>query len=459
MGGRILIVDGIATNRILLRSRLGAAFFQPSQAVDGADCLTQIPLLRPDAVLVDANLPDMTAADLIERLRANPATAALPVIVLAGAQGHAERLASLSAGAEDVLSKPLDFETLLARLRNILRTRAAQAGPAGQEGMTFGLAEAGAEFETPGTIAILTNRADHALVRRLALSRAMSDRIIALTPEQAMSRESGPADRFPDVYLIEADLCGAGGGLGLMSDLRSRAETRHAAICLERNVEMQPAPSIAFDLGANDVVNSQVPTDELALRLHNLLRRKQAADRVRASVNDGLRLALTDALTGLYNRRFGLPRLAAIAAEAEETACPYAVMVVDIDRFKSVNDRFGHAAGDAVLVEVARRLTEGLRISDLLARIGGEEFLIALPDTGLGAAQGIAQRLCDLVQDTRVVLPDGATLTVTISIGLALGTADASGEPATAVLDRADRALLAAKANGRNTVTISQSAA
>jgi two-component system cell cycle response regulator len=133
-------------------------------------------------------------------------------------------------------------------------------------------------------------------------------------------------------------------------------------------------------------------------------------------------------------------------------------MVVDLDRFKAVNDRWGHAAGDQVLIEVAGRLAATLRSSDLLARIGGEEFLIALPNTTLHTAGIVAARLCEQVQSTPTVLPDGTRINVTISIGLTVG---GGGEPNDGVpvnvsdlVDKADRALMQSKTGGRNKVTV-----
>lgn len=170
---------------------------------------------------------------------------------------------------------------------------------------------------------------------------------------------------------------------------------------------------------------------------------------------------MTDALTGLHNRRYAEPHLARIAAHAAAAGRRFAVMVIDIDRFKAVNDTLGHAAGDAVLVEVAARLKGNLRAVDLIARIGGEEFLIALPDTTLEAARGTAERLRRIVADTAVRLPGGGSAKVTISVGLAMGGAgDSDGETGMqALVARADRALLAAKSDGRDRVTVSLSAA
>jgi two-component system cell cycle response regulator len=213
---------------------------------------------------------------------------------------------------------------------------------------------------------------------------------------------------------------------------------------------------MAFDLGADHVVVPGVTAPELAYRLRSLVRRKRAADRQRTRMQDSLRLALVDPLTGLYNRRYAAPQLTAIAARAAASDSTFAVMVVDLDRFKRVNDQHGHAAGDLVLVEVARRLSANLRDKDLLARIGGEEFLIVLPDSSMTDARSVAERLCHAVEERPIRLPSGAGLTVTVSIGVAVSGGAVSVE---AVVEQADLALLQSKESGRNQVTFRLSAA
>jgi len=216
---------------------------------------------------------------------------------------------------------------------------------------------------------------------------------------------------------------------------------------------------MALDLGANDILTEGFLPAELAIRLRTQLRRKADGDRLRASVEDGLRLAVTDPLTGLYNRRYAVTHLGRIAENAAATGRPFAVMVADLDRFKSINDTWGHPAGDAVLVEIAHRLRDNLRAVDMVARIGGEEFLIAMPDTDDAAAELAADRLRRIAQSTPVTLRDGRTrVAATISIGVAVSAEDGT-EPNADLIDRADRALLAAKAEGRNQVTLSRPAA
>ena len=463
MVGNILIVDDVATNRIVMKVKLNAAGYRPVMAHDGASCIALAVSECPDLILLDLALPDISGIDVLKRLRADPLTRSLPVVMFSSSQDPVARAAAFRAGADDFLTKPIDDQTLLARIRSFMRAHEAKDAMArdlGDYGV-LGLAEATAPFEMPGRIALVTARAETAMLLRRELAGQTPDRIAMMTAEEAFAEglKSGGA---PDIFVIEADLATSGSGLRLMSDLRSRANTKHAAFCLLVPQGATLIAPMAYDLGANDLVSVAVAPQELALRLARLLARKREADRLRASVQDGLRLAVIDPLTGLHNRRYGIAQLSAICERARKSATDFAVMVVDLDRFKTVNDRWGHAAGDAVLVDVAGRLSRSLRLGDMLARIGGEEFLIALPDTTLAEARVVAERLCQVVGEDPVLLAGGLQVRVTVSIGLAIsaeGGMPRQFDCVSEIVDRADRALLVAKSAGRNQVTISRSAA
>ena len=463
MVGKILIVDDVATNRIVMKVRLTVAGYSPLLAADAATGLRLALSEAPDLILLELSLPDMTGLHLLERLRAEPALRHVPIIVCSPILDAKARCAAFRAGADDFLQKPLDEQSLMARIRSFMRAKDEVEGFSSQhDGLAMsGLAEAQALFYQPGVIALISQRGDVAVKLRRDLAPHLADRVLAMTAEEAMAEGINPGVT-PDVFLIESDFNGPGSGLRLMSELRSRTHTRHAAFCVQSGLGAAIGAAVAFDLGAHDFVPHIVPAEELALRMVRLLARKREADAMRASVQDRLRLAMIDSLTGLHNRRYGMAQLAAIADISRRSGQEFAVMVVDLDRFKSVNDRWGHAAGDAVLIEVADRLSRNLRDGDLLARIGGEEFLIALPETSLPLSRSIAERLCHAIEESPVRIGDFAALNVTVSIGLASSVN--SSMPCvkytvSELIAGADRALLYAKSAGRNQVTISRTAA
>ncbi len=457
MAGRILIADSTATNRIVLKVKLATARYETAQALDGAEALATARDMRPDLVIVDANLPGGGGADLCARLKAEPETRDIPVLVIDGAPSRAARLAALRAGADDYLAKPLDETGLLALVRALMRTRATHDELARRQdtAAALGFAEPAIAFRRPARIGLIAPTVETALGWRRALGPLCSGRLNTFSRSQAL--DALASHEAPDAFVIAADLSAPGDGLRLVSELRSRSATRHAVIVILDEANAPGTVPMALDIGANAVVPGSFDAEEIAARLERLLARKLETDALRDSFGERLGLALRDPLTGLYNRRYAgayLDRMIGAAAASDQ---PFAVMLLDLDRFKSVNDSFGHAVGDAVLVEAGKRLGAHLREIDLLARYGGEEFVIALPETGLEGASIAAERLRRVIGEAPIaVASHGLEVPVTISIGVAVfaGGAESGDLPSPHdLIERADAALYASKSDGRNLVS------
>lgn len=459
MAGRILIVDDVATNRIVLKVKLASAFYETIQATGGAEALALARTQRPDLILLDIELPDIGGIAVCERLKADPATRDIPVVMVTAFRDGPRKMQALRAGAEDVVWKPINETVLLARLRSLLRAHetAQQLGLRDSTYRELGFAEPAAAFVARARIGLVAPRRETAALWKQELAPHLDAEIVTLDREAALTVDD--TRPVPEVYMIAADLDRPGEGLRLISELRSRPATRYSAICALLPQGAQDAAAMALDLGANDLIEAGAEPEEMAHRIRTQIDRKRQSDRLRDSVAAGLRLAMTDPLTGLHNRRYALPHLARMAERAAAAGRQFAVMVLDLDRFKSINDTYGHAAGDAVLVEVAERLKSNLRAVDLLARIGGEEFLVALPDTTPAAARATAERLRRVIGERPVPLCKGeGSVAVTLSIGLAIGP-DERGRRVEDLVNLADRALMDAKAEGRNQVTVGRSAA
>jgi two-component system cell cycle response regulator len=453
----LLIVDGVATNRIHLKSRLSAACYDVHQ-VDRISALkSSLRQVRPDLILSAGTLPDGNAAQLRAALRTNEQTAGIPVIALAAQDDPGARLAALASGVDDVLSRPLDEGYLLARIRSLLRRRQSESEwqPREADSRALGFGEPRVAFRQASHITLIC--ADRVAARRRArtLRERTEDRVTAY-PLDALNDVLTQA-KAPDAIVLDLTDDVGRAGLSVLAELKSRPPTRRAALIAVCPEDAPALAADALDMGADDVLPTGFAIDELALRLAAQLRRKRRADRMRATVRRGLRAAITDPMTGLYNRRYAMPYLERVARRAAGTGRGFAVMLADLDHFKSVNDRFGHAAGDTVLVETAQRLQCGLGRDDLLARVGGEEFLIVLADTTPADAQQRAGGLCARLCAAPVEIGRGGPpLHVTISIGLVCGpvplppgTEDLSSH----LLQLADQALYVAKKTGRNQVT------
>jgi len=216
----------------------------------------------------------------------------------------------------------------------------------------------------------------------------------------------------------------------------------------------------ALDMGTDDLMANGFDAAELGLRLGAIVRRTRRAEQMRTTVRTGLQAALFDPLTGLYNRRYAMPHLARVSEHAIKAGRSFAVLLADLDHFKQVNDIYGHAAGDAVLIEVADRLRNCLRSSDMAARIGGEEFLVVMPGTPQFQAQRAALRICQAISAAPFVVPGGTQqIEITISIGMAINENGCADKRPDEMIQSADKALYAAKGGGRNQVTMARPAA
>jgi two-component system cell cycle response regulator len=474
MAGRVLIYDGIAANRIVLRCKLSAACYDVVQVDSYAELLHRATEDPADLVICDMDEAPNRALALCRALCGGLESLRVPVVLIGSDPPPALRIAAFRAGAWALLRKPLHDDLLLATLRQVLRQAHGVTECVRQQASVaeLGFAEPPAPFAAPRrSVAIVGD--DQALADATMLrlkGRLAAVDLHAFTPDMALSR----ADRMraPETYVIISGRHGWQRGLRLVSDLSSRAGSRDSRILMvfddghgdgrdpDEDIDLAMRAAMALDLGADDVLFGEVHLSELAIRMEQQAARKQFVDALRRTLQNGIEMAVRDPLTGLYNRRYAVPRLDRMLQGARERGAPLALMALDLDRFKAVNDTHGHCAGDAVLMEVARRLAAALRPRDLIARSGGEEFWIALPDTGPADAATTAQALCRLIRSNPVPLPGrGGLLRVTVSIGVAVAGLTAVAPTLDGLLARADSALYAAKADGRDKVNFASQAA
>ena len=463
MAGRILIANELATNRIVLKVKLSAASYDVLQATNKAELLHAALSEQPDLIILDGRFDGGRPIALCSRLNDDAHTTHIPVMILADDFSASERLAALQAGACDVLEKPVRNATLLARIRNILRTNSIEQELRlrRQTAMELGFNETAPDFVAPAQVLVIHRGKETIATKWNKTLRAETGNSYHETShDDALDTLSSTGLR-PDVVILPSAHGGRHDARFLLAELRNRPETRHAGLMVLDNEGNQETIISALDMGANEVISASTSEQEILFRCKRLAKRKRRADMLRNTLEDGLRLAVTDPLTGLYNRRYALPHLQRVAEHAAATGTSFAVMVLDLDRFKRINDTLGHTAGDVVLKEIAARLRANMRSVDLVARIGGEEFLVVMPDTGMSRARVAAERLREIVSEAPVVLGGGRKpVIVTASIGVSVGTLDeAQVSQVHDMVERADQALLGAKSTGRNQVIFEKDAA
>ncbi|MEM8536635.1 MAG: diguanylate cyclase [Pseudomonadota bacterium] len=464
MPGRILIVDSVATNRIVLKVKMLTAQYVVDACADVAMAEPIIAKNPPDLVLINLAQGAQKTFELCKRLRQQPTTRNMGIIAIGAPDNAQTRLSALDAGVDDVMSHPVNDVLLLARIRSLMRVRGATEELLLRDSTSraLGFEEDGAIFDGAGSIGFVS---DATVQRRKEIDAATNGlaanlQEIAPTAVLRVAAETHGAD----LYIVDAAKPddAATKMFGLVSDMRARSETRQSAQLIIVPVDRPELAAMFLDLGADDVVAEDAEAKELLLRATVLMKRKQQQDRLRDTVRDGLHAAVTDPLTGLFNRRYVDAHLPRLAEQAEASDRTLAVMMLDIDHFKAINDKYGHPVGDAILVEMAQRLQENLRGIDLVARMGGEEFLIAMPRTSVAQAQLAADRLCRVIKITPFLIgDDGPQIAVTASIGVAVTQRGANAEQTSTerICKLADEALYAAKTAGRDRVAMSKSAA
>ena len=446
MTARVLVVDDSLPNRKLLEARLQDEYFEVLGAASGAEAITLAQRWSPDIILLDVLMPVMDGFEACRRLKAQPATAHIPVVMVTSLNDQTERVRGLDAGADDFLVKPVDQATLFARLRALLRVKqvldAWRLRAETVRDLGFEPPSAPPEdFEGAKVLLLSDNAAEAA-----ALSAALAADGMTLEQSQdekaVWARLQDPKAHY-DLVLTSLPMP-EGDPLRLASRLRAEAETRDLPLMLIADDAQRDLVLRAFELGASDHVLRPINEEELRARVRNQVRRRRYQLRLRAEFDRSLELAVTDGLTGLRNRRYVFRHLESLLRAG--TAC--GVLMIDVDRFKPLNDYYGHAAGDAALREVAARLREHVRASDIVARYGGEEFLVVMSGAGAEETAVIAERLRAAIADRPIDLGQ-AKLPVTVSIGSALA---ANMTDAEALIAAADVAMYRAKSLGRNRV-------
>jgi diguanylate cyclase (GGDEF)-like protein/PAS domain S-box-containing protein len=426
---RILIVDDEERNRKLLQALLGADGYHTEHAASAEEALVAIAQSMPDLILLDVMMPGMNGYELAAILKADPITSNIPIVMLTAHVDRSARLLGLKAGAEEFLTKPFEAAELSLRVRNLLRLKvlgdflknhAAILEEQVQE-RTADLHRFRAAMDATADAITLVSRA----TMRFVEVNATACRMLGYGREELFGM--GPAQLFAgDTHQLEQeyDAIIAGDTANeLQETLLRRRDGSHLLVEVHRHVQRSGADWIIVAV------------------LRDITERKEAEKRL-------IQMAHYDALTDLPNRTLFFKNLTRILNRAADRRWSGALLCIDLDHFKNINDTRGHALGDELLRQVSHRLVECIRVRDSIARLGGDEFAVILAaHGGQRRAHAVAKRILEQLRLPFSV--KGNDVTVSASIGVAIFPDDAL--VAETLVKYADTAMYQAKHAGRDT--------
>ncbi len=453
MTARVLVVDDILPNVKLLEAKLTSEYFDVLCATSGVEALEILKREHPDIVLLDVMMPGMNGFEVCTRIKEDRATMHIPVVMVTALDQPSDRVAGLEAGADDFLTKPVKDVALFARVRSLVRLKVMMDEFRNREATDVSLGNLNeAEditFDPADTHILLIDDQPRGSERMMGHLEGLAQVTHSLGGEDEAERAR---EKNYDLVIVSLNMQTTD-GLRICSKLRSYDETRHVPILVLVEEDDTRLLVRALEMGVNDYLITPPDKLEMLARVRTQLKRKRFADRLRENLHLSMRLATTDAVTGLYNRHYMASHLDTLVKSLTDTSKKLSVALLDIDHFKQVNDTYGHRAGDEVLHDFADRVARNVRGVDLAARYGGEEFVVIMPETGTDQAEIIAERLREAIaEEPFTISGSDDKLEITVSIGLAC--CDASTKTSSEILEKADQALYRAKDQGRNQVIV-----
>lgn len=451
MTGVILVVDDVPANVKLLEAKLTNEYYDVVTARDGYEAIARTKEHKPDLILLDVMMPGMDGFETCRKIKEDPDVAHIPIVMVTALSDLSDRVQGLESGADDFITKPINDTALFARVKSLVRIKVLidelrlrdQSGA--QMGVINDIVSGGLDVSGSHIIVV-----DDDAVQCKRIKDALSEEHEVSVFEQHEQALEHAKQQPPDLIFISTML-GDIDGLRLATQFKAVESLRHVPIITLVDEDDTKLMLKSLELGVNDYLVVPVDASEMAARVRTQLRRKKYQDALKSNYKESVSMAITDGLTGLYNRHYLDTHLKNLTESSLANGKNMSVIIMDMDHFKSVNDTYGHDVGDEVLKQLAKIIIDSTRSADLAARYGGEEFVILMPETDFSSAYEVAERIRATIERTPfIVSHEIGRLNKTVSIGLS--SLNPAGDDPGALLKRADTALYEAKNTGRNQV-------
>lgn len=453
MSARVLVVDDLPANVKLLEAKLNSEYYDVITATNGKKAIEVAKSEEPDIILLDVMMPEMDGFEACKILKSDPDTAHIPVVMVTALSDVQDRVQGLEAGADDFLTKPINDLALFARIRSLVRLKQLmdELSLRGQSGRDFGLVDddsesANQDIMKEAKIVVVDDDVVQAQNIYNKLSALGSDIKIITEPDDVMDILN---EGEYDVVLVSTQLADVD-GLRLCTNIRNNEHTKRLSLLIIIEEDDTNLLVKGLDMGVNDYLVTPIDGNEVVARVRTQVKRKHFQDMLKSNYQKSVSMAVTDALTGLYNRHYFDTHGKTLLEQAVHQGRPLSFIMTDIDFFKKVNDTYGHLSGDDVLKEVPKRMMDCVRTTDLVARYGGEEFVVVMPDAPPLIARTVAERIRESMEAKLFkVSAEPGEIKCTMSFGVACSQ---PGDTLESLMERADAALYKAKESGRNKV-------
>lgn len=450
MTANILVVDDLEPNVKLLEAKLLSEYYTVFTASSGFKAIEILAQNHNiDVILLDVMMPEMDGFETCRKIKSNPDTMHIPVVMVTALSDIEDRVKGLEAGADEFLTKPVNDTALFARVKSLSRIKSVidELKLRNQTNAELGESIIELQDNFANTKILLIND-------DLVQSKNLGKTILKITTNFQVISDTSKLDTIgyvPDLVIISGQL-ESEDPLRISVMLKSKENFRYTVLMLFAEEENISLVLKGMELGINDYFMYPVDESEMIARIRTQLRRQQYQNNLRNELEQSINLSIKDGLTSIFNRRYFDTHIHQMIKTAESCHTPLCLMMFDIDHFKQVNDTYGHQAGDEVLKRIATIFKNTFRVTDLIARYGGEEFVVLLGNTTITDAIQVAEKARNNVEEADLHLPEqNILIKKTVSIGV---TEYKPGESVENFIGRSDKALYNGKETGRNKVVM-----